>query len=113
MATTPSKVTKIHVKATDNELYILAAPVDGSSSSEVCHIKSGDNNEVDYAVIPQSVLAAGKYTLIMIGINWGGPQAFEVILTDDSGKKITYDHRPPATDTTIGVTWEKAVTITV
>jgi hypothetical protein len=77
MATT----TLIHVTRTDNELYIVAVPAGGVGSFEICHITSGFNNPVEYRVIPQSILPAGQYTLVLIGINWGGPQGFSVTLT--------------------------------
>jgi hypothetical protein len=77
MATT----TLIHVTKTDNELYIIAVPAGGIGSSEIGHIKSGFNNPVEYRVVPQSVLAPGSYTLVLVGINWGGPQQFSVTLT--------------------------------
>jgi hypothetical protein len=103
MATT----TKIHVTACDNELYILASTPAGSS--EVCHLKSGYNNPVEYVVIPQSILPAGAYTLIMVGINWGGPQAFKVTLTT-GGHDTPYVAQP---STTVGANWTVAVPITV
>jgi hypothetical protein len=77
MATT----TLIHVTKTDNELYIIAIPAGGIGSFEICHITSGFNNPVEYRVIPQSVLPAGSYTLLFVGINWGGPQGFSITLT--------------------------------
>ena len=104
MATT----TNIHVTAADNELYILACATSGSY--EVCHIKSGRFDPVDQAVVPQSVLRAGDYTLIMVGINWGGPQAFKVTLTTDGADK-TYEYT--GSDTAVGANWTVAVPITV
>ena len=103
MATT----TLIEVTATDNELYILASTPAGSS--EICHIKSGFNNPVSYKVIPQSILAKGAYTLILVGINWGGPQAFKVILTTGG---VPTPHTAPAS-TAVGANWTVAVPITV
>jgi hypothetical protein len=103
MATT----TRIHVTACDNELYILASTPAGSS--EICHLKSGYNNKVEYAVIPQSVLQHGDYTLTMIGINWGGPQAFKVTLTTGGVDTV---HSAPA-GTGIGDVWHESVSITV
>jgi len=103
MATT----TKIHVTACDNELYILASTPAGSS--EVCHLKSGYNNPVEYVVVPQSILPAGAYTLIMVGINWGGPQAFKVTLTTGG---VDTAHTAPTTGP-IGANWTVAVPITV
>jgi hypothetical protein len=105
MATT----TKIQVTATDNELHILAAPTSGFGSSEICLIKSGFNNPVNYTVVPQSILPAGAYNLIMVGINWGGPQAFTVILTT-GGVNTTYT--APA-NTAVGANWTVTVPITV
>ena len=103
MATT----TKIHVTACDNELYILASTPAGSS--EICHLKSGYNNPVEYVVVPQSILPNGAYTLTMVGINWGGPQAFKVTLTT-SGVDTPYT--APAS-TAVGANWTVAVPITV
>jgi hypothetical protein len=106
MATT----TQIQVTATDNELYILAAPTSGFGSSEICHIKSGFNNPVNYTVVPQSILPTGAYILILVGINWGGPQAFTVILTTGGVAQ------PPLTapaSTAVGANWTVAVPITV
>jgi hypothetical protein len=105
MATT----TEIQVSATDNELYVLAVAASGLLSSEVCHIKSGFNNPVAYTVIPQSILPPGKYTLVIVGINWGGPQAFEVTLTT-GGVRTTYT--APA-NPAVGANWTVAVPITV
>lgn len=100
--------TKIHVTAVDNELYLLATQ-EPCTSSEICHIKSGNNEPVDYTVIPQSVLPPGKYTLIMVGINWGEAQAFRVTLTTD-GVDHTYMAQP---DAAVGANWTVAVPITV
>jgi hypothetical protein len=103
-----AKIVKIQVTATDNELYILVSTPSGSS--EICHIKSGFNNPVNYVVVPQSILPAGAYTLTVLGINWGGPSAFKVILTDASNANTTISGGAglPA-----GGTWSQAVAITV
>jgi hypothetical protein len=103
-----AKIVKIQVTATDNELYILASTPNGSS--EICHIKSGFNNPVNYVVVPQSILPAGNYTLTVLGINWGGPSAFKVILTDSTGANTPVSGGaglPP------GGTWSQAISITV
>lgn len=104
MATT----TKIHVTATDNELYILASQPAGSS--EIVHIKSGYNNPVEYVVIPQSILPPGAYTLIMVGINWGGPSAFKVTLSHSSGPDTVFT---AATTLPVGASWTQAVAMQV
>lgn len=108
MATT----TKISVTACDNELYLIALPSASPANfagSQIVHIVSGFNNPVQYSVIPQSILSAGNYTLVMIGINWGGPQAFTVVLTT-GGVDTTYT--APA-GTSIGANWTLAVPMTV
>jgi hypothetical protein len=108
MATT----TKISVTACDNELYLIALPSGSTanfSGSEIVHISSGFSNPVSYSVIPQSILAAGQYTLVMIGINWGGPQAFTVVLTT-GGVNTTYT---APSGSSIGANWTLAVPMTV
>ena len=104
MATT----TLIHVTATDNELYILACTFSGSS--EICHIKSGASSPVEYKIIPQAILPPGNYTLIMVGINWGGPQAFKVTLTTGL---VPVVFELPLGPGPVGANWTVAVPITV
>lgn len=103
-----AKIVKIHVTATDNELYILVSTPAGSS--EICHLKSGYNNPVLYDVIPQSILPAGAYTLTVIGINWGGPSGFNVVLTDSNGVNTPISG---GAGLPTGGTWSHAVAITV
>jgi len=108
MATT----TNITVTACDNELYLIALPTTSPTNfggPEIAHITSGFNNPVAYSVTPQSILAAGQYTLVMIGINWGGPQAFTVKLTTGG---VVNTYTAPA-GTAIGATWTQAVPMTV
>ena len=67
MATT---TTKSSVTACDNALYLIALPATSPTnfaSSEIAHLCSGFSNPVQYSVIPQSILAAGSYTLVMVG----------------------------------------------
>src|ERR671938_2077882 len=75
-----AKTTLIHVTAADNELYLIATKA-GLQSAEIVHLSSGFNNPVEYKVVPQSILEAGNYTLIIVGINWGGPFQSTVALT--------------------------------
>jgi hypothetical protein len=104
MATT----TKIHVTAADNELYGIVSQ-QPTTSSEIFHIKSGFGAVVDYTVSPQSILPHGNYTLILIGINWGGPQAFKVTLTTGGIDTI---HAAP-TSGPVGANWTLAIPIIV
>jgi hypothetical protein len=82
-----SKIIKIQATACDNELSVVASTPAGSS--ELFHLKSGFNNPVNDTVIPQSILAPGTYTLTAIGLNWGGPANFKIILTPSAGPAIT------------------------
>jgi hypothetical protein len=102
-----AQTTSIHVTAVDNELYILA--VQHAISSEILHIKGGKQHPVNTTIIPQGILTPGNYTLILIGINWDGPQAFSVTLT--TGGVNTVHTAPPST--AIGANWTIAVPITV
>ena len=78
--------TKINVSKADNELFLIAATPEGSS--ELCHLKSGENHTVSYSFEPQGILASGTYQLWMIGLNWGGPGEFEVTLTTDGNQQV-------------------------
>ena len=100
--------TNLKVTATDNELYIVAIPSAGNGSFEICHFKSGYNAAVNYNVNPAHILPKGDYTLTMIGINWGGSQAFSVTLTGPNPGPFV----APA-GTTVGCVWCKNVAITV
>lgn len=86
----------IKITATDNELILIA--YQWSASFEICRILSGNSNAVNIAINiypgqfqgtllldginnPLSgtyniALAKGQYSLIGLGIDWGGPQAF-------------------------------------
>jgi hypothetical protein len=103
-----AKIIKIHATACDNEMSVIAST--GAGSSELFHIKSGFNNPVNYEVIPQSILQAGNYTLTILGINWGGPSIFTVILTPSAGAPITVTG---GTGLPTGGCWCHAVAITV
>lgn len=100
-----AKITNIHVSKTDNELYLLVSTPAGSS--EIVHIKSGYNDPVVYNVVPQHMLPPGNYDLTAVGINWGGPWAFEVTLTP--GPTVLQGSGTG----TVGVVFSKTVAITV
>ncbi|MGH8079330.1 MAG: hypothetical protein ACREP7_02065 [Lysobacter sp.] len=96
--------TSVKINACDNELYIVASTAAGSS--EICHISSGNNDPVVYGVNLGSVLPAGKYDLTLIGINWGGPASFNVLV---GGTPYTFnDPKAP-----VGVVWKQTVPVTV
>jgi len=79
--------TKIVVSQCDNEIILIASTPAGSST--LCHLKSGYKAPVSYEFNPSHILPSGTYTLEMIGINWGGPGAFEVTVTTN-GKAETF-----------------------
>ncbi len=88
----------IHVTACDNELIILA--YQWGVSYELCRILSGNSNAVDLTFTINAglytgsmtfndvntalnaslntYLPAGDYSLLLIGVNWGGPTQFNV-----------------------------------
>jgi len=104
-----AKIVNIHVDATDNEIYVLAIN-DLGGSSEICHLKSGMGAGVSYEVNPSHILPPGAHILTVIGINWGGPSLFTVVLTDDQGATTTLTG---GTNLRAGRTWSKAVAITI
>ena len=91
----------ISISACDNELYVIA--YQDATSYQLAHILSGHTNSVDvtitvargpYSQEPQTyngvngplnasysvAIPAGNYTLLAVGINWGGPINFAVSL---------------------------------
>jgi hypothetical protein len=102
-----AKTTKIDVSACDNELHIIATTPSGTS--EVCHITTGSGDPVSYKVVPQSILPAGKYSLTMVGINWGGPSNFKVALTTGG----VVQNFASAPNQAVGVVWSVTVPIEV
>jgi hypothetical protein len=99
--------TRIQVTAVDNELYLIAVNTASNGSSEICHLKG--NSPPNLSIDPKVVLPPGSYTLVMVGINWGGPQAFQVILTTDGvDRPFTAPTSGP-----VGANWTQAVPITV
>ena len=102
--------TAIHVTYVDNELYIIAVPLNGMTSTKIFHYVSGYNDPMNITIIPQHVLTAGQYTLCFVGINWGGPSAFNVTLTTDGAVTPV---GPAETSTEVGIVWSPTVQITV
>lgn len=99
--------TQIQVTAADNEFMLIASTPAGSST--LLHYKSGFNKPVNVTVFPGAILATGNYSLTMVGINWGGPSQYTVIVTTD-GKPVTYTGGGP---TTVGVVWSNTVPMAV
>jgi hypothetical protein len=102
-----AQTTQIDVLKCDNELYILACTAAGSS--ELLHIKSGYNKPAGHTIYPPAILPPGNYTLVMIGINWGGPQEFNVKVT--AGTATTYSI--PLAAGPVGDNWHIAVPMTI
>jgi hypothetical protein len=102
-------VNKIHVSYVDNELYIIAS--NQNESIELCHIKSGYNQSVDYKLYPPTILSSGEYQLIFVGINWGGPSGFQVEITGDSC--ISIGPKESENNESVGVFWSHVVNISV
>ena len=104
-----AQTTQIDVSKCDNEIYILACTSAGSF--ELLHIKSGYNKPVSHTIYPPAILPPGNYTLIIIGINWGGPQEFNVKVSYASGAPQTY--AIPLGAGPVGDNWRIAVPMTI
>jgi hypothetical protein len=100
--------TKIRATAADNELLLLASR-HPQGSVELLHYKSGFNKPVDVTLYPGAMLAGGDHDLTMIGINWGGPSSYVVIVTTD-GKDVTYTG---GGNDNVGANWTKTIRISV
>jgi hypothetical protein len=118
----------INVSACDNELIILAYQWGGSF--ELCRILNGNAFSVNQNITINNgpyqgtqiisngitgpingtsalTLPSGVYTLLLLGIDWGGPQEFTATV---NGKKYV---SPPAS-TGEGLVWNSGpITITV
>lgn len=99
--------TQIQVTASDNELLLIASTPAGSS--ELFHYKSGYGKPVNETLFPGAVLASGDYSLTMIGVNWGGPASFKVLVTTD-GKVQTYQGGGTSA---VGVVWSQTIPIKI
>ncbi len=103
------QTTQIDVTKCDNELIIIASTPAGSS--ELLHIKSGYNKPVNHTIYPPAILPPGQYTLILIGINWGGPQQFSVKQSFSAGAAV--NHNLALGNGPIGDNWHIAVPMTI
>jgi hypothetical protein len=105
----------INVSQCDNELIGLVVPSGGTFSVELFHFKFGGGiaaAPIDYTVPNDAMLPPGNYTLLLIGINWGGPANFKVTVNHTTGSPtvLTYANANPG----VGVVWTPAgVPITV
>lgn len=99
--------TQIQVTAADNELLLIASTPAGSF--ELLHYKSGYNKPVNVTVYPGAILPTGTYSLTMIGINWGGPSNYKVVVTA-GGTPTTYTG---GGNSTVGANWTQTVSMAV
>jgi hypothetical protein len=105
----------IHVTECDNELIGLAVPSGGTFGVELFHFKLGGGitaTPINYSVPNDGLLPPGNYTLLLVGINWGGPANFKVTVNNTTGPAtvLTYGQASPG----VGAVWTPAgVPITV
>lgn len=104
-------IKEIHVTGVDNELYIIAS--NNSGSSEICHIKSGFHDSVNYTLYPPAILPTGEYDLIVIGINWGGPEGFCLSMTGDKEEPLILEKKETENSEPVGANWRHVVHVTV
>src|SRR2546422_8002595 len=101
-----ANTTKIDVQAVDNELILLAST--GRGSELLCHLKSGFNAPVSYVFNPGHILPPGSYDLTAIGINWGGPGIFKIVVTSGTTQTPLV-----GSGTATGVVFTKTIPMTV
>jgi len=99
----------IEVTQCDNELLGLAVPSGGTFSVELFLFKLGGGISVapiNYTVQNAGLLPPGNYTLLLVGINWGGPSNFKVTVNYKTGPAtvLTYGQQNPG----VGVVWTPA-----
>jgi hypothetical protein len=78
----------IEVTQCDNQLIGLAVPSGGSASVELFDFKLGGGTvaaPIKYSVPNINILQPGEYTLLILGINWGGPATFTVTVDFETG----------------------------
>jgi hypothetical protein len=100
--------TQIQVTAADNEVILIASTPAGSS--ELFHYKSGYNKPVNATIYPGAILATGAYTLTIIGINWGGPANFTVVVTTDGHAQTFHGG---AGNSPAGQVWHQTVAMNI
>ncbi|HEX8623211.1 MAG TPA: hypothetical protein VF718_14680 [Allosphingosinicella sp.] len=92
--------TPVKISACDNELYMIATQ--GLGSSELIHVKSGFNNAVTDQFVLESILPKGTWQITMVGINWGGPWAFKIMIGTNS-------YGQQSNTGTVGVVWSQTL----
>ena len=104
-----NNLKEIHVEYVDNELYIIAS--NQNESIELCHIKSGYHDQVNYKLYPPAILSTGDYQLILIGINWGGPSGFKLTIKGD--EEHTVGPEESQGNEKVGVFWTEVFNVSV
>jgi hypothetical protein len=96
----------IQVTQCDNELIGLAVPSGGTFSVELFHFKLGGGiaaAPVNYTIPNDGLLPSGNYTLLLNGINWGGPANFHVAVNHTTGPATVLNYGNPGPG--VGVVW--------
>jgi|SRR5580658_8025204 hypothetical protein len=104
-----AELKSIDVTQCDNELIGLAVPSGGTFSVELFHLKLGGGVKaapIAYTVPNDGLLPPGNYTLLLIGINWGGPVNFTVTVNTTTGPAQVLTHSQASSG--IGVVWTPA-----
>ncbi len=107
--------TLITVNMVDNELYIIAS--NARESTELCHLKQGYTQSANNSFNPGAILEPGEYDFTLIGINWGGDGAFQVVFkTDEKDETFLFNPStasPARPINKVGVVWDMTVKRTV
>jgi len=100
--------TQIQVTAADNEILLIASTPAGSS--QLLHYKSGYGKPVNLTVFPGAILATGSYTLTIVGINWGGPANFTVVVTTDGHAQTFHGG---SNSSAVGDVWHQSIPMNI
>src|SRR5579872_697995 len=121
---------QINVTACDNELIIIA--FQWGVSYELCRILSGNSQPVSVTLnlnediytggvtlhgvnnpLKDTVditLPTGQYSLLLCGIDWGGPSQFTGTITDNTGNTTPFNY---SGNPTPGVVWSSVYAFNV
>jgi hypothetical protein len=109
----------INITKCDNQLILIAVNNTNTNDTvEICNIKSGNSNTVDVTInieegssVPASIqlngldkdlsgtysiqVPAGDYSLVYVGVNWGGPYNFEFTMNKSEPFKLLNNPAKP------------------
>lgn len=129
MATNTIQIKAINTTppSVDNELYLIAIATGGGSSYQLAHVQSGYYHAATIAVsisagtyaepalinglggdlnISSAVsIPSGTYTILGVGINWGGPWSFSYTVNSNTSQAGSNQNQ---SNGAVGVVWQSS-----